>query len=692
MFKRLLCLSAVCVSALWAQNATISTNGHLLGPGLICRATSGSQTAYACAATSFTNSSGTAVAPGADDMLVFVADVNNTASATLAVSVSGAGTTTGTIRKQGTSANLVSGDIQGGGHYWMFFDGTYWQCPECGVNSGASTPATTNVLKGTGSLNGVAIATPGTDYVVPAGNVATASALAANGTNCGANQYAQGTDAFGNAEGCSQPSSSTLSDASSLVKNNQANAWSTGLQNFSAASFEIPTSAGFTASASSMFGYDSTAKNIHIWENGADALNIAIASTPTNNDCAKLSVSSGNVLLADAGAPCGAGSPAFSSVTAGTSTAALSVGAGGSLSPTSTGTIKATSQVDSNQNPTLLSGATASAVNQVTVTNAASGGTPSVAASGSDPNIPLNLSGKGTGPVTVNSGSGGINTAGTWAASSSLQADEIAVASMPSPASTAGNANAYAVGGTGVPAVSANGKFWYPAGSIFTRWRGIAEYNGSGTTSGVSSIGLGGATAAGTCSDIAPSGSNPDLLSCADTTTSGTNTYVGANNNIVLGSRNAWWDAWGGLETLGAGTSVTTTLWIGVTNASTLGTLGTSSNASGFSAAAFVFSTANSTSATDYVCVLNNGGSSPAMADSGIAATAGIAHIFSFREDTTASTMYFYIDGNRVCSSIGQTTNPSGAMALRLLVNNSGTTITTSAAWIFSRMETSQDY
>ena len=49
------------------------------------------------------------------------------------------------------------------------------------------------------------IATPGTDYVLPGGTVATATQLAADGTNCGAGQAAQGVDASGNAQGCFTP-------------------------------------------------------------------------------------------------------------------------------------------------------------------------------------------------------------------------------------------------------------------------------------------------------------------------------------------------------------------------------------------------------------------------------------------------------------------------------------------------------
>jgi len=44
------------------------------------------------------------------------------------------------------------------------------------------------------------------DYVVPSGNVATATALAANGTNCSAGQAALGVNAAGNSVGCWIPS------------------------------------------------------------------------------------------------------------------------------------------------------------------------------------------------------------------------------------------------------------------------------------------------------------------------------------------------------------------------------------------------------------------------------------------------------------------------------------------------------
>lgn len=65
-----------------------------------------------------------------------------------------------------------------------------------GAPGGGSIPNTTLVLKGDNAGNAVA-ATAGTDYVIPAGNVATATALAANPADCSAGQYANAINASG---------------------------------------------------------------------------------------------------------------------------------------------------------------------------------------------------------------------------------------------------------------------------------------------------------------------------------------------------------------------------------------------------------------------------------------------------------------------------------------------------------------
>lgn len=54
---------------------------------------------------------------------------------------------------------------------------------------------------------------------------------------------------------------------------------------------------------------------------------------------------------------------------------------------------------DTNNNESILLPATASAVNEVTITNAATGNAPSISATGGDTNIDLQLSAKGTGKI-----------------------------------------------------------------------------------------------------------------------------------------------------------------------------------------------------------------------------------------------------------------------------------------------------
>lgn len=65
------------------------------------------------------------------------------------------------------------------------------------------------------------------------------------------------------------------------------------------------------------------------------------------------------------------------------------------------GALRTPGVYDSNDNEELLFVATGSAVNELTVTNAATGGRPKIAASGGDTNIDLELAGKGTGLVRL---------------------------------------------------------------------------------------------------------------------------------------------------------------------------------------------------------------------------------------------------------------------------------------------------
>lgn len=70
-----------------------------------------------------------------------------------------------------------------------------------GGGGGVADPGTNGITKRT-SLNVLAPAVAGTDFVIPAGNVATATALGATPTLCGAGNYPLGVLANGNATGC----------------------------------------------------------------------------------------------------------------------------------------------------------------------------------------------------------------------------------------------------------------------------------------------------------------------------------------------------------------------------------------------------------------------------------------------------------------------------------------------------------
>lgn len=71
-----------------------------------------------------------------------------------------------------------------------------------GGSGGATTPATTLLLKGLGAVNGVGDATPGVDYTIPSGNIATATAFAASPHGCSAGEASNTFDASGNATNC----------------------------------------------------------------------------------------------------------------------------------------------------------------------------------------------------------------------------------------------------------------------------------------------------------------------------------------------------------------------------------------------------------------------------------------------------------------------------------------------------------
>lgn len=128
-----------------------------------------------------------------------------------------------------------AGATLGQGLKW---DGSKWAPADVVAN-----PMTTNgdlitrlggvpVRVGIGSTNQVLTVSGGMPVWASGitGNASTATALAANGTNCSAGSFPLGVDASGNAESCTAAvtASTGLSDSSALVRNNQANTYTAG--------------------------------------------------------------------------------------------------------------------------------------------------------------------------------------------------------------------------------------------------------------------------------------------------------------------------------------------------------------------------------------------------------------------------------------------------------------------------------
>lgn len=307
---------------------------------------------------------------------------------------------------------------------------------------------TTGMLKGTAGV--LSAGTPGTDYVVPAGNVATATALAANGDNCAAGQAPLGVNASGFAEGCTdymeEPAASGM--VAKTGANTSAGRTIVGTSPITTTTGDgisgNPTIAcatcGVTGQPLSQFAATTSAQLAGVISNETGSGSLVFGTAPTLTTPAIADFSSANHThvggttggkLTASTAMNATGTPSASTFLSGANTwSAPTAAAGGNTTQmqynnaggvggvsgcTSDGTNQTcgtdnfrstnsrvtTGLRDTNGNPLIAVTPTASAVNGITITNAATTGTPQIAASGSDTNVGLNIAGQGTGTICI---------------------------------------------------------------------------------------------------------------------------------------------------------------------------------------------------------------------------------------------------------------------------------------------------
>jgi hypothetical protein len=209
---------------------------------------------------------------------------------------------------------------------------------------------------------------------------------------------AMGAGAVGTAgTGISIVGSTIAIDSTTTPQKNAAGTW-TSTQTFGPAIGYTPGTAPATTEGFTY--YDSTKKKIAL-HNGTAWLWQAYNPGTTTGDI---------FYCSDTATPC-----TLQRLASGASGRVLTAqGAGAAPSWDVSGSSTPTKLVDSNGADVVLTGATASAVNQVIVTNAAAGGKPSIAATGQDTSVTLRLAAKPTNGAYIEMGTTNLRFDGSF--------------------------------------------------------------------------------------------------------------------------------------------------------------------------------------------------------------------------------------------------------------------------------------
>jgi hypothetical protein len=167
-------------------------------------------------------------------------------------------------------------------------------CTGCGVVSfpGAGIPVST------GSAWGTSLSETDGDIIYGASSAWTKGTALPNGITA--------TTQSGG-DNSTKVATTAYADTMGALKLNVANSAPTGTFNGSGLTqMKLPVGAGFATLANGEVGYDSTNKNWHVWQNGADVLLVPLAAGFVSGNCGQPTATGSTWVDADAGSPCGA--------------------------------------------------------------------------------------------------------------------------------------------------------------------------------------------------------------------------------------------------------------------------------------------------------------------------------------------------------------------------------------------------
>lgn len=301
----------------WASSGALTANLPVIGGGAGSAPTVGTRSGNT---TKFVTTTGALVN---GDCVSIDANANFVDSGQVGCGGGGAGGTVTSVALAGPTGFGISGSPVVTSGTLTFAMPTSWTTGDLLLGNGSNSVARLGigangtVLRSNGTTAAWSAVGGGTVTSFSSGNLAPLfTTSVATATTTPALTYtisnAAGNTFFANCtSGSAAPSYCAATEAmlpATTMFTDKANTIGAFLQDFSAGTFKAPQGAGFTTTANSTIGLNTTSNNFQVWANAANKIMGVWTAAPTTGDCVKALVSGSNVLLQDAGAACGAGS------------------------------------------------------------------------------------------------------------------------------------------------------------------------------------------------------------------------------------------------------------------------------------------------------------------------------------------------------------------------------------------------